>query len=195
MWKTIVYSCTNKPLIDINDQGVVYSYRTKSLKKLKKLNRGGRYYLYWTRDNHNHYVHQEVAKAFPEICGEWFEGCEVHHKDGNTENNEATNLIVCTKEQHLAFHNKHARERKEKKPCVRKKNEYGTLSDLFGKSERTRYYCRNSKVSKSTGKAPIEVSITYKGERLFYNTGFYEVPSLFTGKVKEDFEHFFQATL
>lgn len=41
-------------------------------------------------------IHRLVAKAFPEICGEWFEGCEVNHKDENKMNNAAENLEVCT---------------------------------------------------------------------------------------------------
>lgn len=49
-------------------------------------------------------VHRAVAQAFPEICGEWFEGCVVHHIDGNKENNAATNLIVITEEEHQAIH-------------------------------------------------------------------------------------------
>lgn len=50
------------------------------------------------------FVHILVAKAFPEICGAWFEGCEVHHKDHNPSNNVATNLICLTKEEHLKEH-------------------------------------------------------------------------------------------
>lgn len=49
-------------------------------------------------------VHILVAKAFPEICGEWFEGCDVHHKDFNTSNNIASNLVVLTKEEHKRIH-------------------------------------------------------------------------------------------
>ena len=41
-------------------------------------------------------VHRLVAMAFPEICGEWFDGCQVDHIDTNPSNNIATNLKVCT---------------------------------------------------------------------------------------------------
>ena len=47
----------------------------------------------------NHYVHVLVAKAFPETCGEWFEGCQVDHIDTDIHNNKATNLKVCTEVQ------------------------------------------------------------------------------------------------
>lgn len=42
------------------------------------------------------YIHVLVAKAFPEICGEWFEGCQVDHLDTNKHNNVASNLRVCS---------------------------------------------------------------------------------------------------
>lgn len=48
--------------------------------------------------------HILVAKAFPEICGEWFEGCAVHHKDGNKMNNAPENLTVITKIEHHKIH-------------------------------------------------------------------------------------------
>ena len=41
-------------------------------------------------------VHRLVAKAFPEICGKWFEGCVVDHIDTVRDNNNAENLRVCT---------------------------------------------------------------------------------------------------
>lgn len=57
-------------------------------------------------------IHIMVAQNFPEICGEWFEGAEVHHKDCNPHNNSANNILVCTKEQHKEIH-KHIRELKK----------------------------------------------------------------------------------
>lgn len=48
--------------------------------------------------------HIIVAIAFPEICGEWFEGCQVHHKDQNPSNNRADNLICLSADEHLQIH-------------------------------------------------------------------------------------------
>lgn len=42
------------------------------------------------------YVHRIVAFAFPEICGEWFEGAEIDHIDGDTHNNKPQNLRWVT---------------------------------------------------------------------------------------------------
>lgn len=50
-------------------------------------------------------VHDIVAMAFPEICGEWFKGCIVHHIDRNRTNNNAYNLIVLTRGEHTRIHN------------------------------------------------------------------------------------------
>lgn len=60
--------------------------------------------------------HIEVAKAFPEICGEWFEGAVVHHKDCNPSNNKAENLVVLTVQEHLDVH-KEKRINAAKKAC------------------------------------------------------------------------------
>lgn len=48
-----------------------------------------------------HFVSILVAQAFPEICGEWFEGCEVDHIDTNVTNNVATNLRCVTKSENM----------------------------------------------------------------------------------------------
>lgn len=49
-------------------------------------------------------VHTIVAKAFPEICGEWFEGAVVHHIDFDTTNNKPENLAVISREEHNRIH-------------------------------------------------------------------------------------------
>lgn len=52
----------------------------------------------------NVYTYRLVAMAFPEICGEWFDGCEVHHLDENANNNSATNLRVLSEIDHHKEH-------------------------------------------------------------------------------------------
>lgn len=52
----------------------------------------------------NRHYHILVAKAFPDICGKWFKGAVVHHKDFNQYNNRADNLQVMTDEEHRAIH-------------------------------------------------------------------------------------------
>ena len=182
MWKTIQYSKTGKPLVDVNEQGVFYSYHSRSIKALKT-NRTKHPYLCWVgQDNRTHYAHIEVAKAFPEICGEWFDGCEVHHKDGNTLNNEASNLIVCTKAQHIMFHQQmrieelNKRNRQER----RKIKDFNTALQLFQENGKytVTFYCRESKVRRN-GKAAIEICIYQNGERFFKNSGYFAKPSDF----------------
>lgn len=46
-------------------------------------------------------VHRLVAFAFPEICGEYFEGAEVNHLDEDPTNNAATNLRWVTKQENI----------------------------------------------------------------------------------------------
>lgn len=47
-----------------------------------------------------------IAKNNPDICGEWFEGCEVHHKDFNKLNDTPENLICLTSLEHHKLHTK-----------------------------------------------------------------------------------------
>ena len=199
MWKTIKYSKLGRPLIDVNEQGIFYSYKTRSI-KLLKVNREKNPYLCWTDvvggRNKTFYAHIEVAKAFPEICGEWFDGCEVHHKDGNPLNNEASNLIVCTKAEHLAFH-MDLKKRLAEKEKIKNRQSFNDVLNEFKKKGKYRVcsYCRKSKINKD-GYAPIEISITQKYKRRFCNTKWRCRPEDFAeGKYPDGFEKFVQSIM
>lgn len=45
-----------------------------------------------------------IAKHFKEVT-EWFDGCVVHHKDGNPCNNHPSNLQCLTIKDHNLLHN------------------------------------------------------------------------------------------
>lgn len=69
------------------------SERTLSEREAK----GYLYVLIYENGKRKHYmIHRLVAWAFPEICGEWFEGSQINHKDENKKNNNAYNLEWCT---------------------------------------------------------------------------------------------------
>lgn len=51
----------------------------------------------------NFKVHQVIAFAFPEICGEWFPGAQVNHKNENKRDNRAENLEWCTGQYNINY--------------------------------------------------------------------------------------------
>lgn len=48
-------------------------------------------------------VSRIVAFAFPEICGNYFEGAQVNHLDENPKNNKATNIRWCTCKENINY--------------------------------------------------------------------------------------------
>lgn len=72
------------------------------------------------RDGKPHTIHIMVAQHFPEICGEWFDGAEVHHKDFNSLNNIADNLVVLSKEEHRKLHSESVETYKHKSEAQKK---------------------------------------------------------------------------
>lgn len=69
-------------------------------------------------------VHDLVARAFPEICGEWFPGAQVNHKDENGLNNCAWNIETCT-----ASYNNRYGTRNER--MVASRNGYGAEKKVY----------------------------------------------------------------
>ena len=54
-----------------------------------------------------YFVHRLIAQTFPDICGEWFDGCVINHKDRNPQNNRADNLEVCTQSYNVLYADAH----------------------------------------------------------------------------------------
>lgn len=48
-------------------------------------------------------VSRIIAQAYPEICGEWFEGCQVDHINGIRDDNRPENLRICTCKENQNF--------------------------------------------------------------------------------------------
>jgi hypothetical protein len=104
-----LYQVSNLGTIRSVDRYVNHYSNHKSLRKAKpkaiNINKKTGYamvVLYKNSKGKTCLVHRLVAKAFPEICGSWFEKCEIDHLDTNRTNNIVTNLRVCTRhENHM----------------------------------------------------------------------------------------------
>jgi len=59
--------------------------------------------LYKNRKLYGRRINRLVAFAFPEICGEWFEGAVVNHKNEIKTDNRAENLEWCTQKHNCNY--------------------------------------------------------------------------------------------
>lgn len=102
-----------------------------------------------------HYkIHQLVARAFPEICGEWFDGCEIDHINGITTDNRAINLRVTDKKGNMnnpitkeRCSNAWTDERREKSSKRMKDNNPSRLQGAFTEERKKALavFCRETK--------------------------------------------------
>lgn len=85
-----------------------------------------------------------VAKAFPQICGEWFEGAQVDHINTDRTDNRAVNIRVCT---HLQNCNNELTKRKMSEA------KKGENNPWYGKhrSEETKRKISEARKGKFTG--------------------------------------------
>ena len=89
----------------VSNLGKIISIKFGKRKVIKQfLWANGRYYYFRVSINGIKSVlsvARTVAQAFPEICGEWFDGCTVDHIDTVTTNNIATNIRVVSLKDNL----------------------------------------------------------------------------------------------
>ena len=87
----------------ISNLGTVISKRNQKIMKLFSRDEKG--YLYFRASLCGTAKHMSVARcvarAFPEICGEWFEGCTVDHINTIRTDNRAENLRVVTQKENM----------------------------------------------------------------------------------------------
>ena len=90
-------------LFNVTIDGDIYNEKMRKIKKITNHHRQNREHINTIKGQI--LVAHLIAKAFPDICGVWFDGCEVHHIDNNPTNNAAVNLSVLTHEEHKRLHN------------------------------------------------------------------------------------------
>lgn len=107
IWRTIDI----KDQYEVSNFGNVYNKKAKRFLKPTRTKKGYLQVHFYMGDGKYQvfFVHRLVAKAFPEICGEWFEGCLINHKDECKSNNHATNIEVCDCRYNLEYNNGQAK--------------------------------------------------------------------------------------
>lgn len=127
-------------------------------------------------------VHILVARAFQEICGEWFEGAEVNHKSEIPTENFATNLEWCTHKYNMNYNDVMKRKvapKLMKTEEEKKKNRYEYLEKTkeHRKEVLHKWYLKNRKLKGTTNKKAVlqytldmEFVREWESATLAYNT-------------------------
>lgn len=87
-----------------------------------------------------------LAKQNPDICGEYFSGCNVHHIDGNCLNDVPSNLICLDPKTHAFIHSINPVNAYKGSNFIGRFWNYKECADELGISPvAVSYYCRNHK--------------------------------------------------
>lgn len=159
---------------DVSEDGVIIDKQTNKPVKIFKSNKYLQCCIFDENGKHIMGVHNVVAQIY---CDNWFDGCVVHHKDGNQQNNCVDNL-ECLQ---LAEHSRRHQKRKyydKKQECAFCKKEFiwtaKSQSCFYNSNCKTGPYCSKSCRSKSIkGKPPknerkiicLETNTIYKSIR------------------------------
>lgn len=156
----------------VSDLGRIKNPRTGKILK-QQVKKGKMKYScirlwFYGKTKKNFSVHRLVAQALPDICGEWFEGCVINHKDCNPLNNSAYNLEVCTQKYNANYGDcnikrslSHINNPKKSKPVAKLNLHYELIETFPSASEAARQTglhcsaicncCNNKKYNKTHG--------------------------------------------
>lgn len=106
------------------------------------------------------WVHRLVGMAFQDICGEWFEGAVINHKDENPSNNIATNLEWCTQKYNMNYNDvmkvKVAPKlRKTEEEKIQNRKEYLEKTKEHRKERLHNWYLEHRQLKGTTNKKPV----------------------------------------
>ena len=133
-----LYQISNLGRIKSFDKVIAQKNNSTAIKKgrILHLSSDGKYLFIGLTDSNrvrkNYKVHRLVAFAFPEICGEWFEGAEVNHKNEIKTDNRAENLEWCTQSFNVNYgtRNQRTSEKNTNGPCSKTILQY-SLDEQF----------------------------------------------------------------
>lgn len=77
-------------------------------------------------------IHLLVARAYPEICGEWYKGCQVNHLDEDKTNNNAHNLQITSAKRNCLWGTRSERKTKAGSGIPRRVYQYDENGELIG---------------------------------------------------------------
>ena len=103
IWRTLVYKGITFEGYEASNYGNIRSLNYKGIsnyvKQLKPFCCAGGYLQIDLRQNNQRisaHVNIIIACTFPDICGVWYEGCDVDHINTIRSDNRAVNLRVCS---------------------------------------------------------------------------------------------------
>lgn len=100
IWKPVV---GYEGLYEVSDMGNIRNIKRNKILSLSNDKNGYKLCTLFSANSRKMFrVHRIVARAYPEICGEWFDNCQIDHKNTICGDNRANNLKVCTPKENCS---------------------------------------------------------------------------------------------